>query len=103
MHCSPDPLGRVRNLTIPPENITSTSFVVQWSEPFSDSPICTFQYIVTISAGVMIFSNVTITSTIYTATGLCENVKYRVNVTHIGEGGNGLTATSEGITSEAGI
>jgi len=73
--------GIVMNLTIPPDMITPSSFVAQWSEPSSD-PVCgTVQYIVTVYTGGIVISIDTINEITYSATGLFDDTEYSVSIT----------------------
>ena len=96
----PDP---VTNLTIPLNMITSTSFLVQWSEPFSN-PMCgPVQYIVNVSTGGMVISNDNISKTNYTVMELCNNTIYDVNVTTINSAGSSHPETVNITTMNTGM
>jgi len=82
--------------------ITPTSFVVQWSEPSSDPACGPVQYIVTVSTGAIVICNSTTSQTDYTVTGLSPNTEYRVSVTAVNNGGNGITASKESTTKNGG-
>ena len=82
--------------------ITSISFVAQWSEPSSD-PVCgPVQYIVTVSTGGMVITNVTVNRTNYTVRKLCSNTVYEINVTAISNAGSGHPVTVNVATMNTG-
>ena len=83
----------ITHLAIPSNLITSNSFVAQWSEPPSDVVCGPVQYIVTVSTGGIVISNVTINGTEYTATGLCSSTSYKVNVSADNIAGNSIPTT----------
>ncbi|XP_065888473.1 uncharacterized protein [Dysidea avara] len=89
----------VTDLVVPPNKITPTSFVAQWSKP-SSSPVCgPVQYMVTVSTtGGVVISNRTINRTTFTATNLSDNTQYKINITAINKGGNGISASAETTT-----
>ena len=102
MHHSSGPPGSIPDLTIPPDMITSTSFVAQWSEPYSN-PVCgPVQYIVTVSTGGRVISNVTIDETTYTATGLCGNTNYTSIATAFNDGASGPSTSMVATTGKPG-
>jgi len=87
---------------IPSNMITPTSFVVQWSKPSSD-PVCgPVQYIVTVSTGGRMINNSTVSQTNCTVTGLSPNTEYRVSVTAVNNGGNGIATNEEATTKNGG-
>jgi len=92
----------ITDLTIPPDMITPSSFVAQWSEPSSDLVCGTVQYIVTVYNGGRVISNDTIEGTTFTATGLCSDALYNVNVSAINIAGNAIPATIKIVTSPTG-
>ena len=93
----------VTDLVVPPNKITPTSFVAQWSKP-SSSPVCgPVQYMVTVSTtGGVVISNRTINRTTFTATNLSDNTQYKINITAINKGGNGISASAETTTRNGG-
>ena len=78
--------------------ITSTSFVVQWSEPSSNSVCGTVQYIVTVATGGIVISNDTVNGTTYTATGRESNTMYTIYLAAYNAAGIGDSATKNVIT-----
>ena len=65
------------------QNITDTSFVVQWDTVIDHSDV---SYIVALTKNEtfhLIMQNVTLTDTSYTVTGLTPNTTYRINVTGV--------------------
>ena len=92
----------ITDLTIPPDMITSTSFVVQWSEPSSD-PVCgTVQYIVTVYTGGIVISTDTIEMTTYIANGLCSNSTYKVHVSAENIAGKSIPTANKIMTKPEG-
>jgi len=88
----------ITDLSIPPDMITSTSFVVQWSEPSSD-PVCgPVQYIVTVATGGIMISNFTVNGTTYTVTGREHNTLYTIYLAAYNAAGIGDSATKDVIT-----
>jgi len=83
--------------------VSSNSFVAQWSEPSSNQVCSTIQYIVTVtSEGLEISNNITNTTT-YTATGLCSNSSYEINVTAVNDAGSSDSFTREVMTYDTGM
>jgi len=98
-------LGAPENITdlvIPRNMIAPNSFVVQWSEPYSN-PVCgPVQYLITVSTGGIVISNDTINRTTYTANGLSQNTEYRINFTAINKGGKSYTTSVKATTGNGG-
>jgi len=92
----------ITDLYAPPHLITSSSFVVHWSEPSSDVVCGPVQYIITVSTGGIITWNITINRTTYTATGLCSNTSYKVNVFADNIAGNSIPTTIRIMTIPSG-
>jgi len=102
LYLLPGPPGNITDLTIPPNMITPSSFVAQWSEPSSD-PVCGIvQYIVTVYTGGIVISNDTIDKTTYTATSLSNNTEYSISIIPINNGGAGISANITAITKNGG-
>ena len=82
---------------------TSTSFEARWSEP-SSHPVCgTVQYIVTVYTGGIVISNNTVERTTYTATRLCSNSSYEINVIAVNDAGSSDPVTEQVMTNETGM
>ena len=89
------PPGKITHLTIPPDMITPSSFVAQWSEPSSD-PVCgRVRYIVTVYTGGIVISNNTIEGTTYTAAVDRTNLNYTINVTAYNAAGISATTSKQ--------
>ena len=75
------PPGDFNNVNIQSDSITACGFVVQWSEPSSNSVCGSVLYTVTISTegGLWIITDNT-TLTYHAVTGLNSNTQYIVNV-----------------------
>jgi len=83
--------------------VTSCFFVAQWSEPSND-PVCgTVRYIVTVYTGGIMISNDAVEETTYTATGLCSNTLYEINVTAINDAGSNDSVTKQVMTNKTGM
>ena len=93
--------GNITDLTIPPDLITSASFVAQWSEPSSD-PVCgTVQYIVTVYTGGIVISNDTINQTTYVAMVYRANTNYAVNLTAYNAAGISASTAKQVVTTNS--
>ena len=87
------PPGSITDLTIPPDMITSTTFVAQWSEPSSD-PVCgTVRYIVTVYSGGIVMSNETVEGTTYNIKVNRANTDYTINLIAYNAAGVSVTAS----------
>ena len=91
---STGPPGAISDVIIPPDAITASSFVVQWSRPSSD-PVCgPVQYTVTVTTGGMLIITDSTTLTHYDVTGLNNNTVYNVSVTASNNAGSSSSVSN---------
>ena len=93
----------ISDMNIQSDSITACGFVVQWSEPSSNSVCGSVLYTVTISTeGGLWIINDNITLTHYAITGLNSNTQYIVNVTASNNAGSSSSSNTMVTTSNDG-